>query len=292
MRHKRPHLIPILTTRVTAIVSVALVLVILGMASLAGVVSHRVTNSVRESIGFVVVFGERTTASDIEAVTKKLSKTPGVKEAIYSSPEEILQKWQKVVGPEEDIMDLAGVNPFLPELEVHVWSQYAHPDSLDIITAPLGLMPQVQEVKVQTELANQVNHTLRNVTFVLLCVGCALLIVSFVLIFNTVRLTVYNRRFTIHTMRLVGATFSFIRRPFLLESMYNGLIAGLGSAAFLALLAYYAQRVDSAFVEYLPWSVVSMVLLGVVLLGMVICLIAAYFAITRCLKLSYDEMFR
>lgn len=291
MRHRRHKLIPIFTTRATATVSVALVLIVLGLAALAGVVSREVSASVRRNIGFTVVLAEKCTASDIDAVTAKLRKHPGVRETVYSSAETILNKWQDIVGSDEDILQLAGVNPFLPELEVRVTPEYASADSIDAIAAPLGLMPQIHEVKAQAEVVDSVNSTLRNVSVVLLIIGVALLTVSFVLIFNTVRLTVYTRRFTIHTMRLVGATWGFIRRPFLVESLVNGAVAGVASAAVLGGFTAYVGTVDANFSEFLPFESVAAVLAGVVLLGIVISVAAAFFAITRCLKMSYDEMF-
>lgn len=292
MVKRRHHLIPLFTTRATATVSVALVLFILGIASFMGIAAHKVTKGIKENMGFVVLFNEEVTASDIDAVRSRLVKEPGVASTSYSSPEAVLDRWQKMVGEEEDITRLAGVNPFVGELEVRVRSSYASNDSIGLITAPLQLMPQVSEIKVHTKLVDRINSTLRSVSLSLIFVAVALLTVSFILIFNTVRLTVYARRFTIYTMKLVGATASFIRRPFLVDNIVNGLVAGIIASLALIGVVSYGRTFDLSIAEVLTWDSVVAVLVGVVITGILICLIAAIFAANRYLRLSYDEMFK
>ena len=226
MPKKRLHHIPLFSTRATATVSVALVLVILGIAALVGLATHGLSRSVRDNMGFVVIFSENVTAADIAQVTDKLKAGGGVRDIQYSSPDDILARWQKMVGEDEDIMKLADVNPFTSELEVKVTDTYASTDSIMTLAAPVMLMPQVSDVKIHNELIDSVNSTLRSISLTLVAVAVALMIVSFVLIFNTVRLSVYSRRFLINTMQLVGATPGFVRRPFILESLVNGAVAG------------------------------------------------------------------
>lgn len=120
----------------------------------------------------------------------------------------------------------------------------------------------------------------------------ALLTVSFILIFNTVRLSVYARRFTIYTMKLVGATAAFIRRPFLVDNIVNGLVAGLIASLALVGTVAYGRTFDLSVSELIDWETVVIVLLGVVITGILICLVAAIFAANRYLRLSYDEMFK
>ncbi len=292
MAKRRHHLIPLFSTRATATVSVALVLFILGLASLVGIAAHRVTEGIKENIGFVVLFNENITASDIDAVRKMITSNPGIAKCDYSSPEVVLERWQKIVGDDEDIMSLAEVNPFVGEMDVRVTPAYASPDSIDAIVSPLMLMPQVSDVKVHAEMIDRVNNTLRSVTIGLLIVAVALLIISFVLIFNTVRLSVYARRFTIHTMKLVGATPGFIRRPFLIDNIVNGLIAGIIAVAALSLLIYYCRALDLSVAALFDLSIILPVFAGVIVVGVLLCLVAALFATNRYLRLSYDEMFK
>lgn len=292
MAKRRHHIIPLFSTRATATVSVALVLFVLGLASLIGIATHRVTDSIKEKMGFVILFNEEVTASDIASVKDLVKGNPGVASSVYTSPETVLDRWQKMLGEGEDIMRLGGVNPFVGELEVRVKPAYASTDSINLIVAPLMLMPQVSEVKVHAELVDSINGTLRSVTFGLLVVAIALLVVSFVLIFNTVRLAVYARRFSIYTMKLVGATAGFIRRPFLTSNLLNGFVAGLIASVGLIAVVYYSHMMELSVAEVLSWQAIIPVLAGVILTGMLICLIAALFAANRYLRLSYDEMFK
>ena len=154
------------------------------------------------------------------------------------------------------------------------------------------LMPQVSEVKVHAAMVDRVNSTLRSISLALIFVAVALLTVSFILIFNTVRLTVYARRFTIYTMKLVGATPAFIRRPFLIDNLVNGLVAGLiASVALLATVAY-GRSYEQEMRAMLDWDIMCAVVIGVMVTGVLICLVAALFAANRYLRLPYDEMFK
>lgn len=289
---KKHHLIPLFTTRATAILSVALVLFILGIASLMGLAARQVTEGIRENMGFVVLFNEDVTASDIDAVRSKVKSFGGVRSMSYSSPDVVLDRWQKMVGDDEDIVRLAGLNPFVGELDVKVYPSHASSDSIALLTDPLMLMPQVSDVKVHTALVDRVNSTLHSVSIALVFIAVALLIVSFILIFNTVRLSVYARRFTIYTMKLVGATPSFIRRPFLTDNIVNGLIAGVLASLAIVCAVTYGRTLEPEFESLFSWESVMVVIIGVILTGILICLIAAAFAANRYLRLSYDEMFK
>lgn len=292
MPKKHFHHIPLFSTRATATVSVALVLVILGIAAMVGVATHRLSQSVRDNMGFVVIFNEDVTADDISGVTEHLKSTGAVSRTEYSSPDDILARWQKMVGEDEDILRLANVNPFTAELEVIVNPEYASADSIGGLVAPLALMPQVGDVKIHSDLIDNVNATLRSVSLTLVAIAIALLVVSFVLIFNTVRLSVYSKRFIINTMQLVGATSGFIRRPFLSESVVNGAVAGVIASLIVTAMLYSCRTLDGTIASILDWGTAGLVMGGMVITGMLICLIAALFACNRYLSLSYDELYR
>ena len=292
MPKKHFHHIPLFSTRATATVSVALVLVILGIAAMVGVATHRLSQSVRDNMGFVVIFNEDVTADDIAGVTEHLKSTGAVSRTEYSSPDDILARWQKMVGEDEDILRLANVNPFTAELEVIVNTEYASADSIGGLVAPLALMPQVGDVKIHSDLIDNVNATLRSVSLTLVAIAIALLVVSFGLIFNTVRLSVYSKRFIINTMQLVGATAGFIRRPFLSESVVNGAVAGVIASLIVTAMLYSCRTLDGTIASILDWGTAGLVMGGMVITGMLICLIAALFACNRYLSLSYDELYR
>ncbi|MDE6377927.1 MAG: permease-like cell division protein FtsX [Duncaniella sp.] len=283
---------PLFSTRATAVVSVSLVLFLLGLAALVGIATHRLSRNVMENVGFVVVFDEDVTTETIARITDGLRRADAVSATIYSTPEQILDRWQKLIGEEEDILSLAGVNPFTPELEVHVKPEYASADSIAVLSAPIVLMPEVSEVKVHNDLIDNVGSLLHSVTMTLIGVAAALLIVSFVLIFNTVRLTVYSRRFLINTMQLVGATPGFIRRPFLTESLLNGAVAGMIGGMLLTLTVTGTVRFESSIASMVDWDHVLGVILAMVVTGVVICLVASAMACNRYLSLNYDQLHR
>lgn len=292
MPKKRLHHIPLFSTRATATVSVALVLVILGIAALVGLATHGLSRSVKDNMGFVVIFNENVTASDIAQVSKKLTDGGGVRVMEYSSPDDILARWQKMVGEDEDIMKLADVNPFTSELEVKVSDAYASADSIMMLAAPVMLMPQVSEVKIHNELIESVNSTMRSISLTLVAVAIALLIVSFVLIFNTVRLSVYSKRFLINTMQLVGATPAFVRRPFIMESLVNGAVAGVLASVAVGVMLGIGMHIDVSVSSLLSWPQVVGVMVAMIVTGMLICMVAALFACNRYLSLSYDELYK
>ncbi len=292
MAKKRHRLIPLFSTRATATISVALVLFMLGLASFVGLTAHKLTNEIREKMGFVVLLGENVTASDIALVQNKLKGMPAVASTKFNSPETVLDRWQQRVGEDEDILRFGGVNPFVAEIEVYVKPAYASAERIKSLVAPISKLPQVSEIAVHTDLIENVNRTLRNVTFGLILVAASLLIVSFVLILNTVRLAVYARRFSIYTMKLVGATSGFIRRPFLIASLLNGFIAGVIASLALTGVVFYCQYADMTLLTILSWADILPVLGGLIVTGMLICLIAAAVAANRYLSLTYDEMFK
>lgn len=292
MAKRRHRLIPLFSTRATATISVALVLFMLGLASLIGLTAQKVTDNIRQKMGFVVLMVEDAKPADIKDVQNKLKQSGAVASLTYTSPEDVLARWQQMVGEGEDILRLGGVNPFVAELEVHVKPSYASADSINALAQSFMDLPQVSEIKIHTELIENVNSTLRNVTFGLIFVAVSLLIVSFVLIFNTVRLAVYARRFSIYTMKLVGATAGFVRRPFLYANLVNGAVAGVLASLALAGMVFYTRYADFSLASILSWTDIFPVLGTLIIVGMLICLIAALFAANKYLSLTYDEMFK
>ena len=293
MRGKIHLRIPLFSTRATATLSVALVLLILGMASMVGIGAGRLGDAVMENLGFVVVFADDVTASDVNDVTTRLRKSDAVSNVTYNSADVILDRWQKIVGEEENILSLAGVNPFSPEHEVNVKPAYASADSLTALVQPLTLLPQVSDVRLHTDIVSSVNRTMRSVELTLIIIAVALLLVSFVLIFNTVRLSVYSNRFLINTMQLVGATRGFVRRPFLIENMVNGFAAGIIASGLLALALYATQQVDPMLAVAVQWwPDAAIVTGGMIFTGVIICVAASAVACNRYLNLSYDQLFK
>lgn len=279
-----------LSVHATATVSVALVLLLLGIVALLGIAARSVSRDIKEHLGFDIVLSEDSTLDTVNEFKQRLSSAPYVASFLYHSPQEALDQWQEEMG--ENLVELLEVNPFLPEFEVNVKAEYACADSLDAIVLPLAELPGVAEVNVHTEVVEKVNRNISSLMLILLIAACALAPISFVLINNTVRLTIYSRRFTIHTMKLVGASRGFIRRPFIVSNAIQGFVAGVAASAIIVALGYYAiTGVDPRLADYVSATDLTVVCVGLVILGMAICVAAAWWATQRYLVKNYDELF-
>lgn len=290
MEKQRHNVISTFSAQITSTVSVALVLLVLGIIFLLGIAAHTVTTDIKENMGFNVILSDSVADKQVNALKQRLGRAPFTSSLTYFSPEDAMNKWKEDTG--EDLMQVLGVNPFSGELEVKVKAGYASSDSIAAITAPLSAMAGVSSISVHTDMVDAINDNLRSVALILIIVAAALLFISFALINNTVRLTVYSRRFLIHTMKLVGACGSFIRRPFINSNMLSGLIAGLFASLILGGALLYLHRADIFIAKALPWEPVAPVLALLPVAGVIICALAALFATNKYLRLSYDEMFK
>lgn len=289
MTRKPNTRISTLGSRLTSIVSVTLVLIILGILGMTLRASSALSDDIRSNIGFVVKLSRE--ASDIEAGTlrRQISEARFTESLVYSSAEAILAEESELMGTPLD--SLLEENPFGAEIEVKVKPAYACTDSITAIATAMEAVPTVDEVVTQATVVDSVNSFLNRLSVVLLAIAAALLVISFVLINNTVSLAVYSRRFIIHTMKLVGATGAFIRRPFLLAGAGTGAIAGVAAAVILAGIRAYGATFDPIVDVLLPWWTMAWLLAAVIVAGVVICVLASVFATNRYLRADYDEMF-
>lgn len=273
----------------TATVSVALVLLLLGMVASLGIAARSITKDIKEHMGFDLVLTEQCSLTEVNQFKQMLTDAPYVASFSYISPEQANETWMKEMG--ENLTELLDINPFLPEFEVNVKADYASADSLDAIVLPLLKQPGVYQVNAHTEVVEQVNKNLSTLMWVLSIAILALLPICFVLINNTVRLTIYSRRFTIHTMKLVGASRGFIRRPFILSNLLQAVIAAVVASGLLGGLYAYIWSLDGSLRSTLTPEALLWVCLGMLLCGILLCLSAAFFATQRYLTRSYDELF-
>lgn len=293
-RNRRHHGVSLFSSRVMLTVSVTFVLLLLATTAVIGVASRRVIDTIRSEIGFVVVISENASEAEINSLKKLFNNAPYTASYTYASPEQVMDNWIAMTGVDEsgDSPELFDVNPFLPEINVNVKADYASADSLEKITGHIASLPAVDKAIAHTDLVSDISSTINNVTLILLAVACALLIISLVLINNTVRLSIYSRRFLIHTMKLVGATDGFIRRPFVKDNIVNGLVAGLGADILLALLLAYAYNVDPSAIDAFSWIDYAIIAGATVVTGIIVCVMTAIFSTNTHLRQSYDDMFR
>ena len=274
----------------TSTVSVGMVLLILGIVGFAAFAASNITKHIRENLGFNMVMSMNADMTQINAMKSRLTSSEFVSSYEYLSPEEILE--QENAYLDTDVVGLLGTNPYQPEFSVKVKSEYASVDSLNKIIAPLRSMPMVEEITVHTEIVESINANIGSLSLILVGLAGALLVISFVLINNTVRLTIYSARFLLHTMQLVGATNGFIRRPIVLGNILNGVLAAVVAIGLLVLMRVYAVNVEPDLALALPWGDLVIVFLGLVAGGMLICGIASWISTNKYLYQSYDDMFR
>lgn len=289
MREKKTRRISTLGSRITSLISVALVLVLLGLAVLLGVAGKNLTDDLRRNLGFYIKMERECPESQINILKQSLLASPAVNTVTFSSAEDILAAESEYLG--EDVGAQLDANPYSAEFEVKVNPAYAVPDSIAALVQRYQAAQGVQEIITESAVIEGVDSTLRRIGAVLLVVAAIMLIVSTALINNTISLSIYARRFVIHTMKLVGATGGFIRRPFILAGLGSGLTAGLIASCFLAGCRIYAGTCDPMIDSALPWEWVAAVGVAVTLLGAIICVLTAFFATNRYLRASYDEMF-
>ena len=281
------------SANVTAVISVALVLLLLGIVAVIGVGANGLSEKIKENIGFDISMKEDATEHQIAALRRDIAAAPFTARMKYVSKEDALEVWREETG--EDLMAVLGFNPLTAEIEVHVRSNYSDVASIDRIAAGLKQKyTAIESVTTHRENIEAINRTLTQTALVLGVAAAAMLIISLALINNTVRMTIYSKRFLIHTMKLVGATPGFIRRPIVVSCMINGIIAAFVAVGLLSALLYYLS-LDSlageAVREAVPIEAVGATAAAMVVLGALLCCATAFFAANKYIRLDYDRLF-
>lgn len=276
----------------TTIVSVTLVLVLIGIVALIGVCADTETRKIKENIELNAIMTDSATNADAVVLAQAIGEKPYIRSVRVITKEEALKNWAADTG--EDLMKLFGVNPLSPEVSFTVKAEYASEENMAKIASTISRVPFVEAVAApDAEMVAGMNRNLENVALILSGVAVVLLLISFVLINNTVYLTIYSRRFTIHTMQLVGATNGFIRRPIVGNNLLTGVISGLMASLLIALTVLLAPQWGFGWiVEFLPWWVIGTVSAGLVIVGALICTVASTLATNRFLRKKYDDLFK
>lgn len=289
MSEKQKSSISYFNANFTLTISVALVLLLFGIVAIIGFAGANLSRHVKENIGFDIVIRDTATEHQVNQLKQYLNRAQFVASVKYISKENALAIWEKETG--ENLMETIKMNPLSAEFEVRVKPDFASLDSINKIIVDIEKGPAVESIEIPRDLIEKVNENVRNITLVLSTVGLLLTLISIALINNTVRLSVYSKRFLIHTMKLVGATSGFIRRPFIVANMLNGLIAGILADAILILSIYYGYSTYSLEAA-INWGEIYIILAGVPVLGIILCGLATYFATNKYLNLNYDALFK
>lgn len=288
-KQKKKSQVPYLSSNITSIMSVTLVLVLVGIMAVLGTYFHNATNEVQENIGFDVVLTEDATLEQTNQLIKVFNEAPYKREVIFTSKEDALKAWEEETG--EDLVSVLGVNPLSAEFEVKVIADYANPDSLQVIEQQLQAYDQVHAVKMHKELVAEVASNINRMMLLLAGIAVVLLIISLMLINNTVRLTIYSRRFLIHTMKLVGADRSFICMPFVRINALNGFIASIVAIILLASSGLYLSTIEPSFGQMVSALEVAVIFALLMACGVIVCALAAWISVNNYVTRSYDELF-
>jgi cell division transport system permease protein len=273
----------------TLVISVSLVLFLLGVLGLVLINAKELSDYFRESLSFSIMLNDDAKEADIRMLQKDLDGKLYVKSTEYVSKDEAAAKMKEDLG--EDFINFLGDNPLPPSIDVYLYANYTSPDSVAKIEKYVQEYPFVKEVYYQESLLFLINENVRKISIFLLVISSFLFLIALTIINNTIRLSIYSKRFLIRTMQVVGATRSFIRRPFLVQSAFHGLLAALLAMGLLMGMLYLIEK--EFFLMFKFESTNLLILLGVslIIIGVFINIISTFFSVNRYLSISEDKLY-
>lgn len=274
---------------ITTVVSITLVLFMLGMIGLIILHAKKLSDYVKENIGFSIIMKANVKESGIIQLQKTLDASEYVKSTEYITKEKAAEIMKEDLG--EDFIGFLGYNPLLPSIDLRLRAGYANIDSLQKIETRLLTNPNVKEVWYQRSLVSLINQNIRRISMILLAFTILLLVISVALINNTIRLSVYSKRFLIRSMQLVGATTQFIRRPFILQGLMQGIYAAFIAILMLMGVIYLLQQEIPELVMLQDVNLFLALFGIVIILGLLISWVSTFFAVRKYLKMRTDELY-
>ena len=274
---------------ITSSISTTLVLLLLGLVVFFVLAANNLSVYVRENINFSVLISDDMKETDILKLQKRLNNEPFVKETEYISKKQALKEQTEAMGT--DPQEVLGYNPFTASIEIKLHSDYANSDSIAKIEKLIKRNTNIQDVLYQKDLIDAVNENIRNISLVLLALAVMLTFISFALINNTIRLAIYSKRFLIHTMKLVGASWGFIRRPFLKRNIWSGVLAAFIADTILMGAAYWLVSYEPELIRVITPEVMLLVSGAVLVFGVVITFLCAYLSINKYLRMKASTLY-
>ena len=273
----------------SSVISISLVLLLVGVASMLLVNAKSVSDYFKENMQISVLMKQNVSDEDALEYRELLDGERYIKSTTFVSKEQGRKELAEQLG--EDFLDVFETSPIPVSIDVTLEAAYVSSDSLEVVRAEIAESPLVEEVVYQRSPVDALNANLSRISMVLGVFIALLLFISFVLINNTVRLSVFARRFTIHTMKLVGATRSFIRAPFLLQSAFQGVFAAFLAIIVLLGLMFLMRSSFAQLFEIFRMELLLLVMGIVLVSGLAICLISTYFVVNKLISLHKDELY-
>lgn len=274
---------------ITSSISTTLVLLLLGMVVFFVLSANNLSTYVRENIGISVLVSDDMKEPEALKFQKSLNEKSYVKESVYISKEQALKEQTEAMGT--DPAEFLGYNPFTASIEIKLNAQYANSDSIAWIEKEILTNKKVMEVSYPQNLIDSVNRNIQKVSIFLLGLAALLTLISFALINNTIRLAIYSKRFLIHTMKLVGASWSFIRRPFLVRNVWIGVLAGIMADTILLGMAYMLVKYEPQLIEIITPNALLVVMASVFVFGLAITFLCAYISINKYLRMKASALY-
>lgn len=277
------------TSYVSVVVSISLVLFMLGLVGLIVLHANKLSNHVKENISVSVFLFNDAKDAEVKRFQKELDASIYVKSTEFINKDQAAKQLQNELG--EDFIDFLGYNPLLASIDVYLNAQYAHPDSVRWIEEELRKNTLVKDVNYQASLLEAINKNVKRISAFLMGFSLLLFVIAFALINNSIRLSIYSKRFLIRSMQLVGATESFIRKPFIIRGVLNGIYGAILANALLVVVLYYAKESIPALFEFKDTQL-FLALFGMVLLtGVLITFLSTRIAVGKYLKLRSDKLY-
>ena len=279
----------IISSSASVVISLSLVLFIVGLLGLVLINAQRLSNYVKENIGFTIMLKEGINELEIMKFQKVLDAADFAKSSIFVSKEQATQDLQNDLG--EDFVQFLGYSPLLASIDVTLNAYFANTDSLHVITSNLRQNSSVHEVYYHKDLVDKLNSNVNRLSFFLLAFCSLLFIIAFALINNTIRLSVYAKRFLIRTMRLVGATNGFIQKPFLVKGIYQGIYSAIFAIFMLIGSIQLVQGETANMLNINDLKIIGTVFILIFISGLFISGISTYFAVRKFIQLNENELY-
>ena len=279
----------LLSSSASVVISLSLVLFVVGLLGLVLINAQRLSNYVKENVGFTIMLKADIAEIEIIKFQKELDTYAFVKNTIFVSKERATQDLQKDLG--EDFVKFLGYSPLLASLDVKLNATYANTDSLNIIKNVLNKNSNVHEVFYQKDLVDKLNKNINRLSVFLLTFCGLLFIIAFALINNTIRLSVYAKRFLIRTMRLVGATNNFIQKPFLIKGLYQGVYSSIFAIFMLIGSIQLVQGEVANILNITDLKIIGLVFIIIFFSGLFISWVSTYFAVRKFIKQNESELY-
>ena len=279
----------IISSSASVIISLSLVLFVVGLLSLALINAQKLSNYIKENIGFSIMLKENTNQFEVKKFNKSVDAMPFTKSTTFVSKDAATSELESDLG--EEFVDFLGFNPILASIDVKLNPDYSNNDSLSVISNNLIKNSLVHEIYYQKNLISRINNNVKKLSLFLITFCIILFFIAFALINNTIRLSVYSKRFLIKTMRLVGAQNSFIQKPFILDGLYQGMYSAIFAIFMLMGSIQLVQAETASLLNITDLKIIGLVFILIFIIGIILSSLSTYFGVKKFINVSESELY-